>query len=90
MGGREARGGEAAREEGFQWGHNVHDSDHDFYAGLCIVTQYGRTALIWASKEGHLEVVETLLAAGANKFIIDAVRAAGAGSRGRVEWARGW
>ena len=33
---------------------------------LCVVSQIGSTALIWASSKGHLEVVKALDAAGAD------------------------
>ena len=34
-------------------------------AWLCL--QYGWTAMIWAARSGHVEVVDRLLAAGADK-----------------------
>ena len=36
--------------------------------------QNGYTALIWASQEGHLEVVKSLVAAGEDLNIVDNVR----------------
>ena len=39
----------------------------------CFVQQAGSTALIWASKEGHVEVIKALLAAGADKYAKDEV-----------------
>ena len=40
---------------------------------MCVVSQIGSTALIWASSKGHLEVVKALLAAGTDTEAKDEV-----------------
>jgi|SouAtlMetagenome_1021521.scaffolds.fasta_scaffold261598_1 ankyrin repeat protein len=35
--------------------------------GAWSCLQYGRTAMMWAAHNGHVEVVDRLLAAGADK-----------------------
>ena len=43
---------------------------HMWPYALCVThRQDGSTALIWASMEGYLEVVQALLAAGADKEV---------------------
>ena len=43
-------------------------SSHD---ALCVIIQAGKTALIWASIKGNLNVVNALLAARADKEVKD-------------------
>ena len=49
---------------------------HSSHSGLslCVVSQHGKTALMWSSENGHLEIVQYLLAAGVYKESTDKVR----------------
>ena len=40
---------------------------------MFIIQKYGRTALAWAAHEGHEQIVDVLLKAGANPDIQDKV-----------------
>ena len=53
--------------------HDRQSRAQDLDAGLCFISQDGRTALISASEEGHLEVVKAMLAAGADMEAVDEV-----------------
>ena len=41
--------------------------------GAWSCLQYGRTAMMWAAQNGHVEVVDRLLAAGSDKDAQDEV-----------------
>ena len=51
----------------------VHVHTIYMYTTSSVITQYGRSALIWAASEGHTEAVVELVKAGANLDLQDNV-----------------
>ena len=64
-----SRGEGASERKGYQWGYVREDSSHKLCFYIANVSQIGKTALIYASQYGHLEMVLALLAAGADKDV---------------------